>query len=134
MATLLTFGEDVDRGAVGQQPRPSFELPGGTLHEHGHHSVPAVEGEKTRTHTGWQQGRQSAEEEQEWQQGLSPVLGSQFKWLVDDPVRYGHAQGGSAGLDLVFTALEQHLVVPLDALLLLVFRRDEPGEGAGAVE
>lgn len=66
--------------------------------------------------------------------GPSPVLGSQFERLVDDPVRHRDAQGGSAGLDLVFAPLQQHLVVPLDALLLLVFRCDEPGEGSGAVE
>lgn len=66
--------------------------------------------------------------------GASPVLWSQFERLVDDPVRHRDAQGGSAGLDLVFAPLQQHLVVPLDALLLLVFRCDEPGEGSGAVE
>lgn len=66
--------------------------------------------------------------------GPSPVLGSQFERLVDDPVRHRDAQGGSAGLDLVFAPLQQHLVVPLDALLLLVFRCEEPGEGSGAVE
>lgn len=36
------FGEDVDRRTVGQQPWPAFELPGRTLYEHGHHSIPVL--------------------------------------------------------------------------------------------
>lgn len=58
----------------------------------------------------------------------SPVLGSQFQRLVDDSVRHGDAQGCSAGLDLVFAPLKQNLVVPLDALLLLLFWCDKPSK------
>lgn len=50
----------------------------------------------------------------------SPVLRRQFQRLVDDAVRHGDTERGAAGLDLVFAPLEQDLVVPRDALLLLV--------------
>lgn len=58
----------------------------------------------------------------------SPVLWRQFQWLVDDAVRHGDAQRGAAGLDLVFAPLKQDLIVPRDALLLLVLRGDKPGQ------
>lgn len=62
----------------------------------------------------------------------SPVLGSQFQRLVNDSVRHGDAQGCSAGLDLVFAPLKQNLIVPLDALLLLLFWCDEPSKRSAA--
>lgn len=58
----------------------------------------------------------------------SPVLRGQFQWLVNDAVRHGDAQRGPARLDLVFAPLKQDLVVPRDALLLLVLRGDKPGQ------
>lgn len=58
----------------------------------------------------------------------SPVLWRQLQWLVDDAVRHGDAQRGAAGLDLVFAPLKQDLIVPRDALLLLVLRGDKPGQ------
>lgn len=57
-----------------------------------------------------------------------PVLRGQLQRLVDDAVRHGDAQCGPARLDLVFAPLKQDLVVPGDALLLLVLRCDKPGQ------
>ncbi|TNN81557.1 hypothetical protein EYF80_008330 [Liparis tanakae] len=56
----------------------------------------------------------------------SPVLWSQFQRLIDDAVRHGDAQRRASRLDLVFAPLQQNLIVALDALLLLLFWRDEP--------
>ena len=52
----------------------------------------------------------------------------QLKGLVDDTVGHGDAERGSARLNLVLASLEQHLVVPLQALLLLLLRCHKPGD------
>lgn len=122
----LTFGKYVNGRAVGQQPRPALELPGRPLHEHSHHTIPA--GGK----------RWPLLAPMQWNSPLfrlvpagkkrSPVLRCQFQWLVDDTVGHGDAQRGPARLDLVFAPMKQDLVVPRDALLLLVLRGDKPGQ------
>lgn len=51
---LLTFGENVNRRSVRQQPRPAFELPRRSLNKDGHNSIPVgnvhrvVNGQKVR--------------------------------------------------------------------------------------
>ena len=53
----------------------------------------------------------------------------QLEGLVDDAVGHGDAERGAARLHLVLASLEQHLVVPLQAQLLLLLRGHKPGEG-----
>lgn len=55
-----------------------------------------------------------------------PVLRYQFERLVNHTVGNGDADAGSSRLNLFFTPLQQHLVVPLDALLLLLVGRRKP--------
>lgn len=58
-----------------------------------------------------------------------PVLRCQFERLVDHSVGNGDADAGASRLNLLFTPLQQHLVVPLDAQLLLLVWRHEPPSG-----
>lgn len=58
-----------------------------------------------------------------------PVLRCQFERLVDHSVGHSDADAGASRLNLLFTPLQKHLVVPLDALLLLLVGRHEPVGG-----